>query len=68
MNFADVKKQLGEYLSGAFEEVQNEAGELVREFQRMLERRPVRMESGADDAEYDVEEDLIEEIRALVKQ
>jgi DNA repair exonuclease SbcCD ATPase subunit len=67
MTFAEIKHKLGEYLAHpSFEEIMNDANELIRNFQSLVEKRPVKAEAPDADA-HDEEEDLMEEIRGLVK-
>lgn len=69
MNFAEIKHRLEELLKNPlFEEIMNEAGELAVSFQDLLEKRPVRAEAGTDSDENDLEDDLIADIRKLVRE
>lgn len=66
MNFEEIKKRLTELLANPiFEEISTEAGELSKSFQQLLEARPSRAESNLE--EIDVDEDLIQDIKSLVK-
>lgn len=67
MNFAEIKLRLEEYLKHpSFEEIMNDAGDLIRDFQHLVEKHPVRAETG-EEGEYDTSYDFIEEIREMVK-